>query len=173
MAITKTRSLQRLITGASTGLLLAALATPAAASSIRDAITAAEQQFGGQAFEVESYRENGRAYIEVEVLSGNRIIEAEYSVGSGQLKDAETYGNPRRVARIASALDRSNLSLADAAQIAEDAIGPGKVLEAKLRITRQPQRNGKRFLVELRNDEGEFDVVVNSRNGRVLRIRRD
>lgn len=161
------------IAGAAAALLLAGAATPVLASPLKDAIVAAERQFGGQAFEAERYREDGRAYVEVEVLVGNRIVEAEYRVGNGQLQDAETYGTPRRVARIAAALDRSRLSLAEAAQIAEDAAGPGNVREAKLRITRQADRTGKRFIVEVRNDEGVFDVVVNSRNGRVIRIRPD
>lgn len=163
----------RLISSAAVALLLTGIATPAFASPIKNAIATAESQFGGQAFVAERYRAGGRGYVEVEVLSGNRIVEAEYDVRSGQIMDAETYGNKRRVARIAAALERSRLSLADAAQIAEDAIGPGNVREAKLRISRQAERNGKRFVVELRNNEGEFGVVVNSRNGRVLRIRPD
>lgn len=158
---------------AAVAAFLFGVATPALASPIQDAIAAAEQQFGGQAFVAERYREDGRTFVEVEVLSGNRIVEAEYLVGSGQFVDSDTYGTKRRVARIRAALQRSQLSLADAAQIAEDAVGPGRVMEAKLRVTRQAKRNGKRFVVEVRNGDGEFDVVVNSGNGRVLRIRPD
>ena len=168
-----TTSPRSAVTALCATLLLAGFSGPALASPLQNAIAAAEQQFGGEAFEAERYREGGRTYIEVEVLSGNQIVEAEFRGNGNRLIDAETYGNPRRIARLGAALDRAELSLAEAVQIAEDAIGPGRVEEAKLRITRKPQRNGTRFIVEVRTEDGLFDVVINSRNGRVIRIRPD
>ena len=173
---TRTTTVRRrpgLVAGALAPLLLLGAASPALASPLKNAIIKAEQQFGGEAFLAERYREDGRTYIEVELLVGNRIVEAEYSVRSGQFNDAETYGTQRRVARIRAALNRAQLSLADAAQIAEDAVGPGTVQEAKLQIARKAKRNGTRFVVEVDTREDDFDVIMASRTGRVLRIRPD
>lgn len=161
------------IAGALAALLLLGAASPALASPIKNAIIKAERQFGGEAFEAERYREDGQTYIEVELLVGNRILEVEYSVRSGQFYDAEFYGTQRRVARIRAAVQRAQLSLADAAQIAEDAVGPGTVHEVELRIARKVKRNGTRFVAEVYTRDDEYDVIMASRTGRVLRIRPD
>lgn len=161
------------ITGAALILLLSTLVTKVLASPINDAIDKSELRFGGEAFQAELYRENGRLFVEVEVLAGNRIIEVEYDVRTGRITDSEAYRSNRRVARVAAALERSRLTLYEAVQIADNAAGPGNVREAKLRLSRQAKRNGKRFIVELRNEEGLFDVILNSRDGRVVRIRPD
>ncbi len=128
-------------------LLLAGFSAPALASPFNKAIAAAERQFGGEAFEAELYREDGRTYVEVEVLSGNQIVEALFLARGAQLIEA--------------------------VRIARGALGATRILEAELRITGNAQRNGKRFVVDVRNGDGEFDVVINSQNGRVLRVIED
>ena len=163
----------RMVAGIFAATLMAGMSAPALATPLIDAITAAEQQFGGEAFEAERYREDGRTRIEVEVLSGNQIVEVLFNGRATRVLDVDTSNNRRKVARVSAALERADLSLAEATEIAEDAIGPGQVREAELRVSRDAERNGKRFVIEVRNDDGLFDAVVNSRNGRVIRIRPD
>ena len=153
---------------------LVMLSGPALASSFTDAIVAAEQQFGGEAFKAERYREDGRSFVEVEVLSGNQLVEVYVRADNLRIVDSDTYGSPRRVARVAAALERASLSLVEAAELAKDALGRGQLREAKVQVTQQENRNGRRFIVELRNSDDEyFDVVLNSRRGDVIRITRD
>ena len=152
------------------------MSLPAAATPISNAIATAEQQFGGEAYTAERYRENGRTFYEVEVLVGNQIVEAVLSGNGRRVIETDTYGSKRRVARAEAALERAGLSLQDAVAIAENTLGPEGIRgirEAEIRLSGDPDRNGSRFIVELRNADGLFDVVVNSRNGRVIRIRPD
>jgi len=161
------------ITGVALIFFWGAMSNSTLASPIKDAIAEAEWRFGGEAFEAELYRDEGRTLVEVELLVGKRIVEAEYDVRRGRITDSEAYRSKRRVARVAGALERSRLTLYEVVQIADEAAGPGDVLEAELRLSRQAKRNGRRYEIELRNEEGLFDVIVNSRNGRVIRIRPD
>ena len=156
-----------------TGVLFITNSVTAMASSLQTVISDAEQLFGGQAFVAEAYREGGKRIVEVEVLSGNQIVEAVFDARSGVLIESEVYGNPRRIDRVSQALDNTKISLKRAAKKAEKAIGPGEVLEAELKVKRQKLKNGKRYVVEFRNEDGVFEVIVNSRNGKVVRIRRD
>ena len=145
----------------------------AVASPLADAVALAEQQFAGEAFEAELYREDGRRIVEVEVLSGNLIVEAVYNANTGALIDSDTYGSQRRVNRIRRALNRAEISLIDAIEIAAARLRPGRATEAELDIRRNPRRNGRRFEVEYISQGEEFDVYINSRSGRVVKIEED
>lgn len=101
------------------GLVLLLGTGSALATPLTRAAVAAEQQFGGHVFAAELYREDGKRLVEVELLSGGQIVEAELLVAGNQ------------------------------------------------------NANGKRYIVDIRNQEGEFEVIVNSRDGRVMRIVRD
>lgn len=159
---------QTIGTALATSVLLLAFAGQAAASTLQSTIAAAEQAFGGEAFSAGKLG----AFSEVEVLSNNQLIETLYSNASGELVDSEAYGSPRRVDRVQTSLDSAQISLSDAITIAEDAVGPGEVLDAELQVSRNSTRNG-RFLIDIRTDAGVLDVIVDAVTGRVLRIIRD
>jgi len=139
----------------------------ALAQSLESFIEAAEATFGGEAYEA------GRvgSFAEVTLLSGNQLIEALYNANSGQLLDSEAFGSSRLVQRIAAALDTAVLTLPEAIEAAEDAVGPGEVLEAALLVSRR--NSGRLFLVDIRTDDGIFDVIVDSATGRIIRVIRD
>lgn len=147
--------------------LLCVAAGPALAASLPSIIEDAEQTFGGEAFDAETYLRRS----EVDVLSGNEIIEAVYDAETGELIFSEVYGSRRLVERVAAALDQAVLSLLDAIEVAEDAVGPGEILEAALSISRR--RSGKIFVVDIRTDGGVFDVFVDSATGEIVRVIRD
>jgi uncharacterized membrane protein YkoI len=142
-------------------------AVSASADSLESLIESAEATFGGEAYAAGSIG----GFAEVQLLSGDRLIEALYNAETGQLVDSETFGSGRIVQRVATALDVAVLSLVDAITAAQDAAGPGDVLEADLLISRR--NSGRRFLVDLRTDDGIFDVIVDSQTGRIIRIIRD
>lgn len=145
----------------------------ALASPLIKAIEAAEQQFGALAFEAEFFRERGQRLVEVELLSGNQIIEVIYNADSLQVIETDTYNNRRRVNLVTAALSQAQISLSDAARRARKAINGGQILEAALRVTANQNANGKRYVVELRKQQREFDVIVNSQDGDIVRIIRD
>lgn len=150
-----------------TSLLLGVGPGTALASSLQSTIETAEQAFGGEAFSAEAI---GR-FADIEMLSGNQLISALYDAETGQLIDSEVYGSPRRLQKVSAALDRAVLSLVEAIEAAEGAVGPGEVLEAALLLGRR--NGGRQFIVDIRTDEGIFDVIVNSITGQVVRIIRD
>jgi uncharacterized membrane protein YkoI len=157
-----------------TGLFASGLAHASGPMTFLGAITAAESQFGGEAFEAERYREDGRSYYEVEVLSGGEIFEAVFDARSGRLIEWERYDQPRRAQRVDAALQRARLSLLQASRRALRAKGPGaSVVEAEIRLSSNRQRNGTRFEVDVRNRDGVFEIIINALNGRVMRISRD
>lgn len=155
------------------GLLSMVSAGAALASPLNQAIAVAEQQFGGQAFDAEFFRENGQRRAEVELLSGSEIVEVLFDADTGAILDVDTYGNQRRIDRAAAALSLAKISLLDATGIARKAVGRGQILEAELRVTANPNANGKRYIVDVRNKQGEFEVIINSRTGKVIRVIRD
>ena len=159
--------LRRRLFNTSAALLLVCVTKPALASQFNNAIAATEERFKGEAFQAEQYRQGGRTFFEVKVLAGARVVEAEYNVANKQFQDVDEIRKPRLVARIGRSLARATLTLAEASQIAATSIGSGEVLEAKLR------RNGKRYVVEVANNQEAFKVVLNARDGHVLRIRAD
>ena len=157
-----------------TGLLASGIAGAATPLTFVGAIAAAESQFGGEAFEAERYRENGRPRIEVEVLSGGEIYEAVFDVRTGRLVDWERYVQPRRASQVAAALQRARLSLIQATRRALQAKGPGAgVVEADLLLSPNAQTNGRRYEVDVRTRDGVFEVIVDALNGRIVRISRD
>lgn len=160
----KVRILQSVL---ATSLLLVASFGTALASSLDPAIEAAEQTFNGEAFSASAV---GR-FVDVEVLSGNQVVEALYDAETVQLAASEIYGSPRRVQRVQAAVDQAVLSLVDAIAAAEAAVGPGDVLEAELLLSRR--NPGSRYLVDIRTADGIFDVVVDSATGQIIRIVRD
>ena len=148
-------------------LLLVLSAGAAFADSLTEIIASAESNFAGVAYEAGSVG----AFAEVQLLSGDSLIEAIYDAESGALLDSDTFGSPRLVQRVATAVDTAVISLADAIAAAEDAVGPGEVLEALLLVSRR--NSGRRYLVDIRTDAGIFDVIVDSQNGNIIRIIRD
>ena len=92
MRVKSTKQVRTAITGLCAALFMAGSAAPVLASSLQDAIKAAEMNFGGKAFEAERYREDGSTYVDVELLSGNQIIEAEFLADGSQLTDVEVFG---------------------------------------------------------------------------------
>lgn len=139
----------------------------AMAQSVQDFVATAESAFGGRAYAVERYNR----YIEVQLLSGNQLIEAEYEPRTGRLIDSDVIGGPRAVERVAASLNLARLSLGDAIDAAQRAVGPSEVLEAALRLS--GTNRGRRFIIEIRTREGIFDVIVASRTGRIIRVIRD
>jgi len=150
-----------------TVLLLVLGSGAAMAQSLQDFIATAESTFGGRAFVAERYNR----YVEVQVLSGNQLIEAEYDRNTGRLIDSDAFGRPRRVQRVAANLARATVPLGDAIDAAQRAVGSGEVLEAELRLS--GMNRGRRYIIEIRTRDGLFDVVVNSATGRVVRVIRD
>jgi hypothetical protein len=148
-------------------LLLVMGSGAALAQSLVSMIDAAETAFGGEAYAVESLRN----IVEVKLLSGNQLIEIRYHADSGALLDSEVYGRPRVVQRVATSLNAAVLTLPEAIGIAEGAVGRGEVLEAELQVSRRI--SGRRFLIDIATDDGIFDVLVDSRTGRILRVIRD
>jgi hypothetical protein len=152
---------------AAAAALLVLCASSASAQSLEALIAAAEATFGGEAYEA------GRvgAFGEVQLLSGDQLIETLYDFDSGQLLDSEAFGSPRLVQRVAAGLETAVLSLSEAIDAAEAAV-PGEVLEAALLVGRR--QSGRVFIVDIRStDGGIFDVFVESATGRVIRIIRD
>jgi uncharacterized membrane protein YkoI len=157
-----------------TWLLTSGFANASTRITFSEAIAAAESQFGGEAFEAERYREDGRSFFEIEVLSGGEIYEAVFDARTGSLIEWERYNQPRRASRVADALQRARLSLTQATRRALRAKGPGaRVVEAEILLSSDRQRNGRRYEVDVRTGDGVFEVVVNARNGRIVRISRD
>ncbi len=149
------------------GSLMVLGAATASAQSLDSFIDAAEATFGGEAYEA------GRIgnFAEVQLLSGNQLVEVLYNAQTGQLLDSESFGSPRLVGRVATALDTAVIPLSEAIAAAEQAVGPGEVLEAVLLITRRS--SGRAYLVDIRTDSGIFDVIVSSANGQIIRVLRD
>lgn len=150
-----------------TALLLVLGSGAAVAQSLQDFIATAESAFGGRAFWAERYSR----YVEVQLLSGNQLIEAEYDPLTGRLIDSDVFGGPRRVQRVAASLNRATLPLGDAIDAAQRAVGSGEVLEAELRLS--GTNRGRHYIVEIRTSDGIFDVVVASATGRIVRVFRD
>ena len=155
------------------GLVLLLGTGSALATPLTRAAVAAEQQFGGQVFAAELYREDGKRLVEVELLSGGQIVEVVLNADSGRFLESDTYGSQRRVGRAMAALDVAQISLSQAIRAARGAVGRGQILEAELLVAGNQNTNGKRYIVDIRNQQGEFEVIVNSRDGRVMRIVRD
>lgn len=153
--------------------LMVGLSGQAMAGPLQDAVAAAEQQLGGEAYAAERYRDGGDVLVEVSLLSGDQIIEALFVADGNQLIEIDTFSGAGRVKRVGDALDRANLTLTEAAQIARNAVGSGGVVEAFLRIARKERVNGQRYFVEVRNPTGLYEVIVNSRTGAVISIRND
>lgn len=149
-------------------VLLLVLGTGAAtAQSLQEFIATAESSFGGRVYAAERYN----SFVEVQLLSGNQLIEAEYDRLSGRLVDSDVFGSPRRVQRVGASLVRATLPLADAIDAAQRAVGPGEVLEAELQLS--GRNGGERYIIEVRTAGGIFDVVVASTTGQIVRVIRD
>lgn len=148
-------------------VLSVVMSASAAADSLESLIESAEATFSGEAYAAGSIG----GFAEVQLLSGNQLVEALYDAETGQLLDTESFGSGRFAQRVAAALDVAVISLVDAITAAKDAVGPGDVLEADLLISRR--NTGRRFIVDIRTDDGVFDVIVDSSTGRILRIIRD
>ncbi len=157
-----------------TTLLASGLANASTPMTFIEAITAAESQFGGEAFDAERYTQGGRDYFEIDVLSSREIYEAEFDAQTGRLIDWDSYNRPRRARYIAAALKRARLPLMEAIFTALEAKGPGATaIDADILLSRDRRRNGRRYEVDVRTDDGVFEVVINALNGRIVRISRD
>ena len=150
-----------------TGLLAVLSSGTAFAQSLESFIDTAESTFGGEAFIAEKF---GR-FAEIQLVSGNQLVEALYDTNTGQLIESDIIPSSRLVQRFANALDIAVITLSDAIDAAEAAVGGGDVLEAALLVGRR--NSGRRFLVDIRTDSGVFDVLVDSANGNIIRVIRD
>jgi uncharacterized membrane protein YkoI len=146
------------------GLVMILASAPAAAASLESIIEEAELTFAATVYDADLYR----GFAEVELLSNDGLIEAVFDRETGQLIESELYGTPRRTQRVARAVERAELSILDAIAAATAAVGPGDVLEADLIVS--GRRSGRVFMVDVRTAEGDFDVAVSARNGRILRV---
>lgn len=158
-----------------TGLFASGVAN---AFTLKDAVMEAQMTVGGEAFDAEAYREGRQDYFEVEVLSGNEIYEVVFDA-NGKMIEKEVYKQPKRAQRVAAALERANLTLIEAKERALQAKSPAlqgsspeEVIDAEIVLNRNPNRNGQRFEVYVRTPDGVFEVIVNARNGRIIRIER-
>jgi len=138
------------------------------AATLQEVVVLAEQRFGGVAFTAERYSRSDRHVYEVELLRGRQIVEAMYDT-AGNLIRSEIYSTPRRAARVSSALTRAQITLSEAIAIAEGAVPNSRAIEAEIRL-----RND-RYLVDLRVGSRVYDVdvLIDSRDGRVVYIDRD
>jgi hypothetical protein len=50
-------------------------------------------------------------------------------------------------------------------------VGPGEVVEADLLVSRRI--GGRAFVIDIRTDDGVFDVIVSSTTGNIIRVIRD
>lgn len=142
-------------------------AAPAAAQSLTSVIAAAQAQLGGEVYDASRVGN----LAEVELLSNGRLIDAILVLETGELIASESFGTGRRAAQVGTALNRAALTLPEAIDAALEAVGPGDVLEAELRVT--GQQSGRQFIVDVRTGSGLFDVIVDAANGRIIRIVRD
>jgi hypothetical protein len=126
-------------------------------------IALAESAFAGEATEV--FR-NG-PFVEVEVVSGTRIVEAVYDIETGALQMCHATAESRRGKRNARALGRAVLSLLDAIDLAKAAVGAGEVLRAALLSA--ASLGERRFDVRLRTRGGDVDVAIDPTTGRLVR----
>lgn len=139
----------------------------ASAQSLRSIVEDAEFTFGGVAYD--AYLEDGT--VEVELLSGRQIVEVLFDLRTGRLLETDEYENRRRVQRVRQAIARSRISLLDAIDAAEAAVGRGKVLEAELTV--RGRARGRRYVIDIETRDGTFDIIVNARSGRIIRVLED
>lgn len=139
----------------------------ASAQSLTAAISAAQAQLGGEVYDASRVGQ----LVEVELLSNGQLVDAILSFETGQIVTTEILGSGRRAAQVGAALDRAALTLPEAIDLGLQAVGPGDVVEAELRVA--GNQSGRQFVVDIRTASGAFDVVIDAANGRVVRIVRD
>ena len=139
----------------------------AAAQSLTAVISAAQAQLGGEVYDASRVG----SFAEVELLSNGRLVDAILDFETGELIASEVYGSGRRAAQIGTALDRAVLTLPEAIDAGLEAVGPGEVLEAELRVA--GRQSGRQFVVDIRTASGVFDVIIDAADGRIIRIIRD
>lgn len=141
-----------------------------AKTSIAQAIAAAEQQTGGRAMKIEVEKEKGTYLYEVKTVSNDRIAEVFVDPASGQVVRSEDEG------LIAKAFDKedrdeftrlgaSSTTLAAAIATAEQHIG-GKAIEASF----DNEDGTMRFEVEVAKDNAVHKVMIDSADGKVLKV---
>jgi uncharacterized membrane protein YkoI len=137
------------------------------AASLQEIITVAEQQFDGVAFTAERYTRARKRFYDVELLRGRQIIEAVFDANTGNLLESEIYSSPRRSVRVSVALNRANISLLQAIDIAEKRVSNSRAIEAEIRLSHA------QYLIEVRAGTQLYEVVINSMSGRVIRVNLD
>lgn len=160
----KTRKLAAAV-AATAALLLGA--GHASAQSLSAVISAAQAQFGGEAYDATRVG----SLAQIELLSNGRLVEAILEFETGQIVSSEFYGSGRRATQVGTALNRAVLTLPEAIQAGLQAVGPGDVVDAELRVT--GNQSGRQFVVDIRTASGLFDVTIDAADGRIIRIVRD
>ncbi len=146
-------------------LALLTISSHTYAASLKEVIESAQQQFGGVAFTAERYsRARGSVYDVELLLSGRRIVEAEFDANTGTLISSEIYRTPRRAERVSAALRRARISLLQAIEIAERRVPNSQTVDAEIKLRRNF------YLVEVRAGSFLYEVLIDSRSGRVNRV---
>lgn len=152
-------------------LTLTLVGSAASASPLKTVIASAEQQLGGQAIAAELFREGNQDLVEVELLRGNQIVEAVFDADTAALVESEVLTRRFRVLLASRAVNVARLTLAEAIDAAEAAVGGGEAVDAELVLrARKPRMNGRRYNVDVVTDDDDLDVLLNSRNGNTVRI---
>lgn len=154
-------------------LALSLLAAPAyALISLERAINQAQARYAGsEAYSAERFRlPGGRTRINVKLLQADRIVEATYNAVNGRFLFDDFSGSSSNVQRVKGALAKANLNLRQAIGVARDVFNGAPALEASLRLSSDPSRNGTFFQVLVRAPNGNFEVRINSINGGVIKV---
>lgn len=141
-----------------------------AKTSVAQAIAAAEQHTGGRAMKIDIHKEKGAYLYEVKTVSKDNVAEVFVDPASGQVVRTEDEG------LIAKALDRedqdelsklaaSSTTLAAAIATAEQHTG-GKAIEASF----DNEDGAVLFEVEVAKDNAVHKVMIDSANGKVLKV---
>lgn len=141
-----------------------------AKTSVAQAIAAAEQQTGGLARKIDVEKEKGAYRYEVKTVSKDKVAEVFVDPASGQVVRTDDEG---LIAKVFDREDRdefaklagSSTTLAAAVATAEQHTG-GKAIEASF-----DNENGTMlFEVEVAKDNAMHKVMIDSANGKVLKV---
>ena len=141
------------------------MATSAIADlSLTQIVAQAQSQFpGSEAFQVErGFRDNVAVY-RIDLLQGNRVLELDYAISDGRLVRQRQDG-AAAAAAARTQLDTATLTVINAANVAPRRVAGSAAQDVQL------NRAGTRYRVEVWGPTGRWEVVINSRNGAVIRV---
>ncbi|MEQ8399270.1 MAG: PepSY domain-containing protein [Gammaproteobacteria bacterium] len=141
-----------------------------AKTSIAQAIAAAERQTGGRAVKIDFEKEKGAYLYEVKTVSKDKVAEVFVDPASGQVVRTDDEG---LISKIFDREDQdefskpaaSSTTLAAAIATAEQHTG-GKAIEASF----DNEDGAMLFEVEVTRDNAMHKVVIDSANGKVLKV---